>query len=225
MWFYYRARRYIDAGYEALHLGQVHLMNQNDPGHVYWQEILSRIRDYASENARRRLVLIDAHTHGIVEDGKLLFDFHSYPLRIKEVANRPQEGILEVGRIDSIYGKSKGGITPSGWHAENLPYLVELDNWGASERPGERMGEWWTWGYDEISWFAHQPEEYRNKWLEYAWNWLRETDPNGWLQMPAARVLHTPVNGIGIYRANTRSTVMPHGFNQEETIKRIWGSD
>lgn len=225
MWFFYRAKRYIDAGYEALHLGQVHLMNQNDPGHQHWQDILGRIRSYASEHARRRFVLIDAHTHGVVENGKLLFDFHSFPLRIGEVPGAPHEGILTVGRIDSIYRRSKGGFTPSGWHAPSLPYIVELDNWGASGRPGQHVNDWWTWGYDEISWFAHQPEAYRNQWLRYAWDWVRTHDPNGWLQMPGMRMLAEPVNGITYYYAVNRSVVNPQGFNQEDTIREIWSEE
>jgi hypothetical protein len=129
-------------------------------------------------------------------------------------------GAKFVGR--AIYGRSQGGLTPSGWTCDHLPYLVKLDNYGVSKRPGEPGTPYFTWGYDEISWFAHQPEDYRDEWLRYAWRWLRENDPNGWLQMPGSRVLHAPVNGQHWYWANTRSTAMPDGFNQEETIKAIW---
>jgi len=38
-----------------------------------------------------------------------------------------------------------------------------------------------VWGWDEISWLSLQEEAYRNKWLEYAYNWIKETDPNGHL--------------------------------------------
>ena len=48
-------------------------------------------------------------------DGKLLMDFHSFPLRIKEILDRPEEAELKVGHTDAIYGRSKGGGTPSGW--------------------------------------------------------------------------------------------------------------
>lgn len=225
MWFFYRAKRYIDAGYEAIHFGQVHLMGANDPGFRHWQEILDRIRAYAKRHARRHMLIADAHTHGIVIDGKLLFDFHSYPLRIAEVPGKPLEGHLVKGRIDSIYGRSKSGVTPSGWYADPLPYLVEVDNWGSSGRGGQSIDEWWVWGYDEISWFARQDENYRNQWLRYAWRWVRETDPAGWFQMPAKRVLHDPVNGVSTYRAHTASAANQHGFNQEETIKAIWAEE
>lgn len=224
LWFFYLAASYIDVGVEAIHFGQVEIMDDRDKDHVHWRELLRRVRAYAAQQARRRLVLCDAHvpSGGLVHDGQLLFDFHSFPLRIKEVPDQPQEGLLEVGYMDSIYRRSKGGRSPSGWSCEALPYLVELDNYGVSKRPGQPGTKWFVWGYDEMSWFAHQPEAYRNRWLRYGWQWLRENDPVGWLQMPGSRVLHAPVNGQWWYWAHTPSPATPHGFNQEQTIKAIW---
>jgi hypothetical protein len=154
---------------------------------------------------------------------KLLFDFHSFPLRIKEVPGQPLKGILEKGYHDSLYGRSKGGVTPSGWRCGSLPYLVEFDNWGSSGKGGRPGVPWHTWGYDEIDWFARQPEEERNAWLRYAWKFVRETDSNGFLQMPGSRILHDPVDGKNWYHANSRAT-FPRGFNQEETIRKIWSA-
>ena len=42
--------------------------------------------------------------------GKLLLDFHAFPLRIKENPDQAQDAILEVGFSDGIYGHSKGGM-------------------------------------------------------------------------------------------------------------------
>ena len=226
MWFYYRARRYIDIGFEALHLGQVHLMNANDPDCRHWWSLLERIRGYARKHARRHHVILDAHTHGIaLADGRLLFDFHSYPQHIKDVVERPGQGVLEAGFRHAIYGQSLGGLTPSGWECESLPYLVEFDNYGSSGQPDVHLDErMWVWGCDEISWFARQPESYRNEYLRYAWLRVPELDPNGFLQMPGARVLAEPAQGLDRYRANTRSAACPDGFGQEETIKEIWDS-
>ncbi|MCL5744527.1 MAG: hypothetical protein M1541_11475, partial [Acidobacteria bacterium] len=119
---------------------------------------------------------------------------------------------------------------------EHLPYLVEVDNWGASNRGGQATQtprpDYWVWGYDEMSWFARRSEPYRNDWLRYAWNWLKEHDRNGFLEMPGSRVLHDGpplmpegVRKIGWYFANTSSPACPQGFNQEETIKAIWLAD
>lgn len=227
LWFYYLATSYIDLGVEAIHFGQVELMDLQDKDHVAWRDLLSRVRAYASRKARRHFVLCDAHlpSGGIVHDGRLLFDFHSFPLQIEEVADQPYHGVLKKGYLDSFFGRSKGGITPSGWSCDHLPFLAELDNFEPSGRAKQNIGGHWIWGYDEISWFAHQPENYRNEWLRYAWKWIRDNDPNGWLQMPGSRILSAAVNGKHWYWANTSSSACPDGFNQEETIKDIWAQN
>jgi len=225
MWFFYAAATYIDVGIEAIHFGQVEIMDNNDPNHKYWWDMMGRVRRYASRNARRHIILCDAHvpSGGIVlGDGRLLFDLHSFPLRIEEVDDSPYKGVLKVGYLDSIFGRSKGGLTPSGWQCDSLPYMVELDNFGSSGKEGQNIGSCWIWGYDEISWFANQPEEYRNDWLWYAWKWIKEHDPNGFLEMPGSRCLASPANGRRWYFANMQSQAVPDGFNQEETIKEIW---
>ena len=228
LWFTFLARSYIDLGVEAIHFGQVELMNGNDRDLKHYAGLLSLIRSYASEHARRHILICDAHVPrgGFVVDGKLLMDFHSFPLRIKEVPEKPQEAILQVGFSDSLYGRSRGGITPSGWSCEHLPYLVEIDNWGASRTPGKPgAGGIWVWGYDEITWYAHQPESYRNDWLRYAWDWVKKTDPAGHFQMPGSRTMRSPLDGKRWYYANKPSAAVPEGYNQEEAIRAIWAAD
>lgn len=228
LWFTFLARSYIDLGVEAIHYGQVELMNGNDRDLKHYSEVLELARSYAAEKARRHMLLCDAHVPrgGFLCDGKLLMDFHSFPLRIKEVPDRPQEAILEVGFSDSLYGRSRGGVTPSGWSCEHLPYLVEIDNWGASKTPGQaKAGGIWVWGYDEITWFAHQPESYRNDWLRYARDWVRKTDPAGHFQMPGSRTLRSPRDNKRWYYANRPSAAVPEGYNQEEAIRAIWAAD
>jgi hypothetical protein len=228
LWFYFLARSYIDAGCEAIHYGQAELMNRNDAKLDHWAEVLSLARGYAAKNARRHFVLCDAHVPGggLVREGKLLLDFHSFPLRIEEVADKPKEAQLRVGYTDAIYGRSRGGITPSGWRCEHLPYLVEFDNYGRSRKPGEAgMGRFWVWGWDEITWFSQQPASYRNEWLRYAWRWVREHDPEGYVQMPGMRIISGVANGKRWYDVNQPSAATPNGFGQEEGIRSIWATD
>jgi hypothetical protein len=146
-------------------------------------------------------------------------------LRIKEVPDKPQEAILEMGFSDGIYGRSKGGATFSGWKCQHLPYLVEIDNWGVSKQPGQaNAGGIWIWGYDEITWFAHQSQQYRSNWLGYAWHWVRQTDPNGYLEMPGSRTLVSPLDGKQWYFANRTSRSVPDGFGDEAAIHAIWAA-
>jgi hypothetical protein len=226
LWFYYQAATYIDLGFEAIHFGQVEIMNRNDKDNAQWDHLLGLVRAYAAKHARRHMVLCNGHTPrgGLVHDERLLLDFHAFPLRIKENPAKPQDAILEVGFSDGIYGHSKGGITPSGWKCDHLPYLVELDNWGVSRQPGQpKAGGIWIWGYDEISWFAHQPRQYRADWLQYAWDWVRKTDPKGFLQMPGSRTVSSP--DIHWYFANDPSPAVPTGFGDEEAIRAVWAAD
>jgi len=228
LWFLYLAASYIGIGCEAIHFGQVELMNRRDPKLDHWAGMLDSVRRYAKSKARRRFVLCDAHVPGggFVRDGKLLFDLHTFPLRIEELPDKPQQAQLRVGYTDALYGRSKGGVTPSGWRCEHLPFLVEFDNYGRSRQPGQPgMGRFWVWGWDEITWFSQQPEDHRNEWLNYAWHWVRKNDPAGYLQMPGSRCLAGATNGKRWYYANQPSTVTPEGFGQEETIRAIWSAD
>ena len=241
MWFYYRACRYIDAGFEGLHMGQVHLMGRNDTGFACWQSVLNKIRAYASGHARRNFVFINAHTHGVKgPDGRLLFDFHSYPMRGRSPSGAvahapsesdPQEIVLQVGYHDSIYQKSLGGITPSGWSTDSLPYFVELDNFGQDlsklDQPTTGNAEYQWWGLDEISWFANQPKWYRTQWLTDAYQWVQSTDSAGFMEMPGTRTAALRSGGSVqqlMYHANSR-LFCKEGFDDELTIRNIWVID
>ena len=228
LWFYFLGASFIDVGCEAIHLGQTELMNKNDPNLDDYSQVLGLIRSYAAKHARRHMVLLDSHvpSGGLVRKGQLLMDFHSFPLRIMETPDKPQEAILKVGFSDGIYGRSKDGTTFSGWKCEHLPYLVEIDNWGVSRTPGQaRAGSIWIWGYDEITWFAQQSPQYRSHWLHYARDWVRQTDANGHLEMPGSRTLRSPLDNKRWYYANKPSPAVPDGFGDEEAIRAIWADD
>jgi hypothetical protein len=138
--------------------------------------------------------------------------------------DHPRDGVLQVGNADAIFLKSRGGVSPSGWSCEHLPYLVEFDNFGRSN-PGKPSKSPFIWGWDEITWFALQPEAQRNQWLRYAWKWVKQTDPNGQLQMPGSRVMSPgKPDAPRWYCANMRSDACPQGFNTEDTIKDLWGT-
>jgi hypothetical protein len=231
LWFYFLAKSYIDLGFEAIHFGQVEIMNGNDPDLANWSQVFTLVRTYSSKHARRHLVLLDAHVPGggLVRDGHLLLDFHAFPLRIKEVPDKPREAELQLGFSDGIYNRSKGGITPSGWSCEHLPYLVEFDNYGVSKDPGQpgqgHGGFDWIWGYDEVTWFALQPKSYRDNWLHYAWNWVQKTDTNGHVEMPGARTMSSPLDHRRWYYGNRASPATPDGLDVELAIKEIWDAD
>ena len=228
LWFYYQAASYINIGFEGIHFGQVEIMNKNDRDNAHWEHLFALVREHAAKNARRHMVLLNGHvpTGGLQRNGNPLLDFNAFPLRVMETPDKPKEAILKLGFSDGIYNKSKGGVTFSGWKCDHLPYLVELDNYGVSQHPGEpnTKGNFnWVWGYDEITWFAHQTKEYRAHWLQYAWDWVRRTDPNGYLEMPGSRTARSP--DTQWYFANNPSPAVPTGLGDEDAIRAVWAAD
>ena len=233
LWFQFLAGSYINIGCEALHLGQIELIGMHDANRTYWDTTIQHIRDYAKKSARRHWIILDAHTPkgGMLKEGRSLIDFNSFPMRICAIPSQPKPGEpqraeLRVNHLDGIYLKSKGCTTPSGWTCNSLPYLVEIDNYG--KKPPLDVADttsYHPWGWDEISWYAKQPETYRNKWLKKVWKWIKITDPNGHIEMPGYRWLCCPNKTNNIYQANTKSEDCPYGYNQEETIKAIWKKD
>jgi len=144
LWLYFQAAACIDAGCEAIHFGQVEIMNRNDRDLAHWSDAFALVRAYAARHARRHMVLCHGHvpSGGLVRDGRLLLDFLSFPPRIMEVTDRPQEAILKVGFSDGIYGRSKGGLTFSGWTCELLKQ-------GTAE--GKRTGKYYAGNFYPLS--------------------------------------------------------------------------
>jgi hypothetical protein len=189
-----------------------------------WYKIVNMVREYAKIHARRGYVVCDAHCHGIITpDGYSVFDFNSFPLRLREIENQPQKCFAEIGYSESLFGRSKSGIHPSGWFAGPLPFLVEFDNFGVSKTPGQANPESiFAWGYDEITWFSLQPSEYRAEFLRYINDWVNSQYPEGWVQMPSRRMITESREKRGLYRANNQSENCPLGMGDEDIIAEIW---
>lgn len=189
MWFYYKACRYIDMGYESLHLGQANLIGKQDTGNKCWTKVINMIREYAKTHARRKYVLLNCHYPGhrfmSYDDGKMLVDFNAFPLRLSSYSitnNKPTDVTFRIGSsADSPYKKNIKGTSPSGWTTDNYPYLVEYDNWGGLT--GENT-------YDEISWYANQPQSYRHEVLKHFVRTVESFNENGHVTMPGHRTAY-----------------------------------
>lgn len=224
MWFYYRGARYIDCGYEAFHMGQIHLYTGHDRGYKAIGRVIEMLREYGKKNARRHKVIFDAHSHSLVVNGKSLLDYNAMPLTRYPLLDRKGEKLVLVRE-----GKSGGGISPEGVYEKALPFLYEYDNWGGRDSWAqehlsyeERAWSQW-WGGDQISWFANQSEEDRNSFLEYTMKWTAINNPNAFFAFPVRR----PLDGIQLvgkypnYQFNTRSAACDNGYSQEETVKKL----
>ena len=240
MWFYYRATRYIDCGYEALHMGQVHLYTAEDKGMKKTYELFGMIRDYAAKHARRHKVLLDAHTHGVSVNGKLLLDYHAMPFTRAPLEHYEGQRLVLVRE-----GFSEGGENPNGWYGEQMPYLMEYDNWGGkmfeeatveeaiANRGRHQVARWQWWGFDQIGWFANQSPEVRDHFIEYTYRWTQINNPHAFFLMPFRRMLSDArvemVRGdngeLGVnhyYQINNKSTACPMGFGQEDMMAACW---
>jgi len=222
-------------------MGQVHLYTAGDRGFVRTRDLFDRIREYAGKHGRRHKVLLDAHTHGININGILLFDYHAMPFTRVPLLEEDGEKLVLVRE-----GISEGGENPNGWSALAMPYLMEYDNWGGKllanfddyTREQRAWMDWW--GYDQIAWFASQDAADRNHFLEYTYKWTAVNNVNAYFEIPFRRTLtgsamlmegsdneqlNEQLNGQDYYRFNTKSQDCPMGFEQEETVKRLWSSE
>ena len=223
MWFYYRGVRYIDSGYEAFHMGQIHLYTGHDRGYVGISKVLSMLRAYGKAHARRHKVIFDAHSHSLVVNGKSLLDYNAMPLTRFPILDRPGEKLVLVRE-----GKSGGGISPEGVYEASLPFLYEFDNWGGRDTWAyehqtyeERAWNQW-WGGDQISWFAFQPKEERNKFLDYTVKWTAVNNPDAYFLFPLMRGIGPGGDGQDrTYKLNDRSDACPDGFSQEDAAARL----
>eukprot|EP01084_Bolivina_argentea_P103493 185369_1 len=231
LWFFYVGTQYMNIGIEALHCGQIMLMSKQDKGMVMTYQLLDKLRMYAASNARRGWVLCNAHLYQdpwvhLNGTQQLIWDLHAFPSRPDAQPNKSGEQcILKVNFEDAMYKKSAGGIAVAGWKTNNLPYMVELDNYGCTNHPGQQWKNdtYHPFGYDEITWFAQQPDTYRNEWLQYVATWLVQNDPVGHFEMPGLRPICYPTvqSNETFYDASKDE---PYGFAQEDTIANIWSA-
>lgn len=178
MWYYYCICKYIDAGYESIHIQE----GTDTSEYANVDKLLKMGREYAKTHARRGIVLFhnffDMTTGGNKIGNRLLFDIQGNGLVPNETVK--EDGVLKC-RIGSPkdfwctwFGRSSGGEHPLGFTTDICPTLLEFDNYGQQGALGVSNGEsFGTWGYDDITWFAVQPEWYRNEFLLYLDNYMK----------------------------------------------------
>jgi hypothetical protein len=182
MWYYYCIRRYIDAGFESIHIQE----GEDTTEYAAVDRLLTMSRAYAREHARRGVVLFHNFfsmlTGGNKIGDRLLFDIQGNGIV-------PIETVYENGAMKckigdwrepgcdlQWLGRSAGGIHPLGFTVDACPSLLEFDNYGQDPKgtPGVSNGlAFYTWGYDDITWFSVQPAWYRAEFLRYVTDYLK----------------------------------------------------
>lgn len=182
-WYYYCIVRYIDAGYESIHIQEgeyVEGKGYDAEDLAACDKVLTMARAYAKDHARRGIVLFHnffAMSGGGCKIGnRLVFDIHGNGLVPNETEYNEETGAYEcrISYPEGAYwctwlGRSVGGEHPLGFTVETCPTILELDNYGpwSTELNISNGPAFGTWGYDDISWYATQPEAYRNEFLLY----------------------------------------------------------
>ena len=224
LWYSFLIGTFVEMGCEAVHLGQTMLVGSQDTDWKAYDEFLAKMHAYYDPKARRHYVLYDAHggEEGMfTPDGRSVLDYNAFPMRIEET---PEDGHLTA--------RLRPGFTDAMYGAYPHPYLVEFDNWGVSDHPGEPADrtdpdldfseQIFVWGYDEISWLYALPEQQRQEWLKYAYGWIKDNDPWCHMQMPGTRGVSLGRGKGGIARSIAPTENVPDGMNLTQTIKDLW---
>ena len=234
LFFYTKAMFYIDMGYEALHLGQVSFMGRNDTNYKCWTKVIKLMREYAAKNARRHYVIIDGHETKqkfIGTDGIMLADFNAFPARMNVVKgekdhapseSNPQKCQIYPGTGDAVYQLNIVGTSTSGWYVTQYPYLVEIDNYGINKDNLNKASAT-IWGYDEITWYAVQPQWYRQQFVEELTKQIDSFKENGHLSLPAKRWITaagTTTGSTCYYAAKKDGDV--NFYNDLEFYRDMW---
>ena len=114
-----------------------------------------------------------------------------------------EDGVMKCRLVDytehwlSWIGRTGGGLHPLGFDVDVCPTLIEFDNYGQTGEPGVKQDGFGVWGYDDITWFTLQPEDYRNHFLKYCDGVLKTT--------------RTACDGTQLYflQPTTRRTITP----------------
>jgi hypothetical protein len=196
MWYYYLATNYIDAGIECLSFNQTNTTGINDPTGQIFFDLVTKIKTYAASK-NRGVVLTAGDPKKKAGTEELVFDFQRFPIRMRNVANNwgdPYRGGPTVIDYEAstlcndgiVYRQKFPGKTRFGWHTEDIYKVVEIDNANSGYYTGLSL-PCGLWGFDEITWFTRQPEDYQCHWMKYLYYKIKCLDENVSLEMMARR--------------------------------------
>ena len=249
MWFYYWGTFYINAGYECIHMGQTMLIGSHDlntdmrQNMKNFREVYDKLRAYAKQHGRRKFVLISSHAYDSkytaysdvatpkdYTQQKLMYDFHTFPIRPDDRGQvMGEDGFMPVkitqGHIDSIYGRGAGGLNPNGWMTKENPYIVEFDNCNVWNDIAQPTGTNAPWGMDESTWFTTQPMGTHGKIIkQFHQEITKISKGNGHLLMPCHQPIAKAYLGFYMSKPYVEDGVYYLGLNFEDTIKSIYAS-
>lgn len=144
-WYYYCIRRYIDIGFECIHIQENDEQDLSEIANV--DKLLTMCREYAKTKARRGVVLFHSFfsmvNGGAKVGDRLLFDIQGNGLVPNETKKEVVDGETvmkcEISHYEdcwlSWFGRSNGGEHPLGFQVEICPTILEFDNYGGNGKP------------------------------------------------------------------------------------------
>ncbi|MBX7242172.1 MAG: T9SS type A sorting domain-containing protein [Bacteroidia bacterium] len=238
MWMYFQGRNYINAGCESLNFNQIRLMNEATGNDLYpdnWNIVFDKLRAYNDTlPPSHRFLLITGDANGLKDGNQLLLDFNNVPSRTHEYGQATNINggsciISEQSCLNTIYTQSIGGITPSGWNCTAIPQVVSLDNYGGTDGNINLLGQnngvcsYFPYHFDEITWFAMQPESFRNAWIPYAYYKVRCISNGVFFFSPTITRHIIPARYMRYYANNPQSGFLPAPILQQN-VPLTYGS-
>lgn len=224
MWLFQQAQFYIDNGFTALHVGQMHWIAGFDYGYPGNNQLIaqlaSEIRSYAA--FKSTFVLLSSEGVRIKPytlNGQEIFDFNSSALRPIGVNYQATtlSGTCSANGADAITGQLNtvaststntlysplllgygSGTSPMGCQFDNYPTSVYFD-FGSGRNCSDINNitpteEYFAWGKDDARWFSERSDCFQVAWLQKNMCELKNLD-NGMLFLQAPVKLIVKANG------------------------------
>lgn len=163
MWYYYYSTLYINAGFESIWLGQIYVTAKSDIGYTETHKLVQKIREYGSEHARRKYIIVISHQLGdVLYEGQPIFDHLFYITHFGLDSNNNMKAYIPSNNwINCDLYASACEYYSRHALSENMPLLLMFDNGGSMHDPHHPQLN----GFDPITYFATRPKSQRHEYL------------------------------------------------------------
>jgi hypothetical protein len=159
LYYRYLLKEYIDAGFESIWFGQLGLTGAADGNNDALYDLCQFARDEAAQRGYRHAVILTSHVNGRYHDGQQILDYNCFPSRVRYSDHYPSGLEIDPGGDSTLIAITQ--------NAEDMPVLLEIDNYGCSPPQVPFIGDG---GFDEISGYAYKEPWQRQAFLEqYYW--------------------------------------------------------
>jgi hypothetical protein len=240
MFKYYCAKKYIDDGYKALHLGIQYVQTYNDQptGYTNTYNLCNKIRAYAASIGSFVLLDFDqSETLYYNNTPQIINDFNLSPIRPDELSascsylETHLTSYNSAAPIQSVINHYTGGTAPSGcFFSDRGPYILWWDNNGgyptgadpvSDHDPTHHNAGYDVWGYDEVKWFQEVSDLYSSCAPGYLKDLVctirsLENSHRGYIPIPGRRKIDPWGDGVGWWRLYDHSNI------KDEIKNNIW---